>query len=75
MCVQAPKVGACNRAGWGYSEKAGDLILPWGLLSMMGSFTMYYYQFNVSLMFEYYGDKEKLKSLGFLEEMSIDLGF
>ena len=41
----------------------------------MGSFTMYYYQFNVSLMFEYYGDKEKLKSLGFLEEMSIDLGF
>lgn len=49
--------------------------MPWGLLSMMGSFTMYYYQFNVSLMFEYYGDKEKLKSLGFLEEMSIDLGF
>lgn len=47
------EVGACNRAGWGYAEKAGDFILPWGLLSMMGSFTMYYCQFNVSLMFEY----------------------
>lgn len=41
----------------------------------MGSFTMYYCQFNVSLMFEYYGDKGNLELVGFLEEMSIDLGF
>lgn len=36
---------------------------------------MYCCQFNISLMFEYQGDKEKLELVGFLEEMNIDLGF
>lgn len=70
-----PSRGLAIEQGGRYSDKAGDLILPWGVLGLMGSLSMYYCQFNTSLIFEYRGDKEKLDWVDFLEEMNVDLSF